>query len=108
MSGYGEFTSSEGRIYKGLYKNDTKHGFGIYKWNDPLKAYCGFWEHGKMHGLGYLVSKKSLKYGKWENGKRITWLSIQNVSLIKFSKEQYNYIKYFKTKLEECIEVTGI
>jgi hypothetical protein len=34
MEGKGTFTWADGRIYVGDYKNDKKHGTGIFKWPD--------------------------------------------------------------------------
>ena len=50
MDGYGEFYwGNEGKKYFGFYKDDLKQGFGVYVWNfDPIEAYMGFWEKGKM------------------------------------------------------------
>jgi len=37
MDGYGEFIWKDGKKYVGYYKNDKKHGFGIYYWESPNK-----------------------------------------------------------------------
>ena len=35
----------------GEYKDDKKHGYGIYKWADG-RLYLGQWMKGKQNGLG--------------------------------------------------------
>jgi len=66
----------DGRKYQGQYKDDKKHGFGQYIWADG-RTYEGYWFRGKQHGLGkYIVPKdEKVKYGLWEDGKRIEWFS---------------------------------
>ena len=75
MDGYGEFYwGNEGKKYFGFYKDDLKQGFGVYVWNfDPIEAYMGFWEKGKMAGLGVRVKGSKLKYFL-ERGKIEMWL----------------------------------
>jgi hypothetical protein len=46
MDGVGIYTWSDGRVYKGEYKDDKKHGYGEYSWADG-RVYCGFWSKGK-------------------------------------------------------------
>jgi len=41
----GSLEYSDGSTYTGSYKDDKKHGFGIYKWNDG-KVYEGSWKEG--------------------------------------------------------------
>ena len=40
MDGYGEFTWSDGKKYKGEYLDDKKHGDGVFTWPDG-KNYTG-------------------------------------------------------------------
>jgi len=81
----GCYTWADGRVYQGLYRDDKKHGFGIYKWTDG-RYYEGFWYKGKQHGLGiYFVPKKDdnrVKFGLWEDGKRIEWFNEEQVYAI--------------------------
>jgi len=79
MEGLGKYKWSDGRIFEGEYKNDKKQGFGIYRWVDN-REYQGNWSDGKQHGLGrYIVMEKEadgrevrkVKFGLWEDGKRI-------------------------------------
>lgn len=34
MEGVGVYTWQDGRIYEGEYKDDKKHGYGLYIWAD--------------------------------------------------------------------------
>ena len=74
MDGYGEFTWGDGRTYKGMYKEDRKHGRGVFTWPDG-RRYDGEWVEGKQHGIGMYISRSGLKrQGIWENGKRVRWV----------------------------------
>ena len=75
MDGYGVYTwLQDGRKYEGHYKNDKKHGQGIYTWADGRK-YDGQWQNGKQHGHGKYISKEGKqRQGIWKNGKREKWL----------------------------------
>ena len=42
MDGYGIFSWTDGRIYKGEYLDDKKHGYGKFYWPDG-KKYKGTW-----------------------------------------------------------------
>jgi len=46
MDGKGEFIWVDGRVYKGEYKNDKKHGYGEFHWADG-RIYKGNWKNGK-------------------------------------------------------------
>ena len=74
MEGYGFYRWADGRTYRGEYNEDKKNGFGLYEWSDGRK-YSGYWLNGKQHGLGIYVvpEQESVKYGLWEEGKRIKW-----------------------------------
>lgn len=74
MEGVGVYTWSDGRKYEGEYKDDKKHGYGIYIWADK-REYQGWWFKGKQHGLGRYYASNDLKYGLWEDGKRIEWFN---------------------------------
>lgn len=91
MEGLGIYTWHDGRIYEGEYKDDKKHGYGIYQWADGRK-YMGYWNKGKQNGLGvYIVGKDDkVKYGIWEEGKRIKWLDPETeVALINNREMDY-------------------
>jgi hypothetical protein len=78
MSGYGIFIYADGVRYEGQFLLDKKEGFGIYKWTDG-RVYEGWWHKGKQHGIGSYFDpvKKSLRFGLWENGKRVRWYDDQ-------------------------------
>jgi len=46
MDGYGEFKWADGRVYKGEYVADKKHGKGVFKWADG-RMYDGEWKDGR-------------------------------------------------------------
>ena len=83
MHGYGIYIYSDGIRYDGQYENDKKEGYGIYYWTDGRK-YEGWWHNGKQHGLGTYTdqNKKSIKFGLWENGKRIKWFDEESILMI--------------------------
>lgn len=69
-TGYGETSWSDGKVYKGHYKDDKKHGSGTFMWENG-RTYEGEWFNGKQHGKGVLIVNGERKEGVWENGKRI-------------------------------------
>ena len=86
MEGMGIYIWNDGRVYQGQYKDDKKHGFGVYTWADG-RCYEGYWYRGKQHGVGtYFVPKdEKLKFGLWEDGKRIEWFDQEQVSSINYN-----------------------
>lgn len=68
-----KFQFISGSTYKGEWKDNKKHGFGVHELPDGTK-YEGSWEYGKRHGLGTLwvvrggASTKQYS-GNWEAGK---------------------------------------
>ena len=95
MEGFGYYVWNDGRKYEGQYKDDKKHGFGIYSWADG-RCYEGYWWKGKQHGLGtyYVPKEGKIKYGLWEDGKRIEWFNEEDISDINLRK--YDYKKFFQ------------
>ena len=83
MQGHGIYIYHDGVRYDGDYLNDKKEGYGIYIWTDG-RRYEGWWHKGKQHGLGIYIdqTKSSIKYGLWENGKRVKWFDEPAVVLI--------------------------
>ena len=70
--GYGEFTWKPTRKYIGNYSNDSKCGFGIYIWNiNIFRVYIGFWNKGRMEGVGVVINGEKLQYGKWLKGQKV-------------------------------------
>jgi len=78
MQGFGIYIYADGVRYDGEYLADKKEGYGIYYWTDG-RRYEGWWHKGKQHGLGTYIdnAKSSIKYGLWENGKRVKWFDEQ-------------------------------
>ena len=95
MHGYGEFYwGGDGKKYFGFYENDVKSGFGTYVWSiNPLQAYVGFWEKGKMNGIGVRVKGSKVKYGHWKNGKNEMWLQGAWELRKHISSNEVKYIK---------------
>ena len=97
MEGIGVYRWQDGRVYEGEYKDDKKHGFGIYTWADK-RCYRGWWYKGKQHGLGtYLVPfEDSIKFGLWEDGKRIEWFEDNAPQELQAGK--LNYTEKFRNQ----------
>ena len=75
MHGKGVFTWADGRKYEGEYYDDKKQGHGIFHWPDG-RQYDGYWMSGKQQGVGiYFNAKKEVRFGRWDNGKRVKWIS---------------------------------
>lgn len=66
-----KFTWPDGRTYEGGYKDDKKHGWGVFKWPSG-KEYRGYWHEGKQHGNGELWNAENGTHvaGKWSMGKQ--------------------------------------
>jgi len=83
MHGHGVYIWNDNRKYEGEYLIDKKHAFGIYYWPDG-RVYEGYWLNGKQHGLGIYKTpdQGEVRFGLWENGKRIWWFDKQEVEQI--------------------------
>ena len=95
MHGYGEFTWVEGKKYFGFYKDDKKDGFGIYYWPGD-KFLIGFWKEGKQDGVGKCIKGKTIKYGKWKEGKKEKNFSNEDQFFNSFENEDEKYSTLFK------------
>ena len=63
--------------------------------NNPLIAYIGFWDRGKMNGIGVKVNDNKICYGFWKEGKREVILQ-GNWMVKKYLKgENLKYLKLF-------------
>ena len=84
MQGYGVYTYNDGNVYEGMFNDDKKEGYGKYHWKDG-RRYEGWWHRGRQHGLGIFEQpdKKSMKFGLWENGRRVKWFDQEEVELIR-------------------------
>eukprot|EP00347_Sterkiella_histriomuscorum_P011298 403372988 len=99
MHGLGSYFWSDGRRYEGEYHEDKKHGFGIYHWQDG-RIYIGYWAHGKQHGLGSFKSPDQfdgLKYGLWEDGKRIRWFDSEE-EVLAIARGELDYTEMFQNE----------
>eukprot|EP01101_Sappina_pedata_P003226 TRINITY_DN1344_c0_g1_i1.p1 TRINITY_DN1344_c0_g1~~TRINITY_DN1344_c0_g1_i1.p1 ORF type:complete len:974 (-),score=262.23 TRINITY_DN1344_c0_g1_i1:154-3075(-) len=66
ISGKAKFTSDDGSFYDGAWKDNLRHGEGIYK--NALGTYEGFWKSGRRSGQGSMrYTNGSLYSGSWEN-----------------------------------------
>ncbi|CDW81630.1 UNKNOWN [Stylonychia lemnae] len=103
MHGIGYYRWGDGRTYEGEYKDDKKHGFGIYQWSDG-RIYMGYWQNGKQHGLGTFKTQTDpqLKFGLWEDGKRIQWFE-DEITIKELMNKQYDYSELYT--LASSIEV---
>lgn len=63
-------TYPDGSRYEGEWKNEKRHGYGIWTRPDGTK-YAGEWIEGKPDGLGMLNNADGSVYnGEWKAGKR--------------------------------------
>ncbi|XP_058686417.1 ALS2 C-terminal-like protein isoform X1 [Poecile atricapillus] len=74
MSGYGICEYGDGQVYKGYFKDDKRHGFGILENSsaqNPFK-YTGHWEKDKKSGYGVWEDKeRGERYlGMWWDDRR--------------------------------------
>ena len=51
ISPQGKFSWDDGSSYKGEFKYNEIHGFGVYIWSDG-RRYEGQWQKSRMHGNG--------------------------------------------------------
>ena len=67
------------------------------------RRYEGWWHKGKQHGLGTYIDngKGNIKYGLWENGKRIKWFDEQAVILI--NQKRYDFSTEFKDQKSQAV-----
>lgn len=86
MNGCGVFLWKDGRSYKGEYKDDKKHNFGMYYGNEG-KRYEGMWECGSQKNLGKYTKKDgSFKLGYWDENQLISAITHENDIGIKLSE----------------------
>lgn len=106
MNGYGEFIwTNYKKKYMGFYRNDLKHGFGIYiDGVNPTNGYVGFWEKGKMNGVGIKISKGVFNYGIWNNGKNEMYLNGPWEFKKYCNVRQYSGIKFLENKPSKILE----
>lgn len=96
MSGFGEFIWGDKKRYIGYYKDNQKSGMGIFfANNNPLIAYIGFWDRGKMNGIGVKVNNNKICYGFWKEGKREVILQGNWMVKNYLKGENLKYLKLF-------------
>jgi hypothetical protein len=68
--GKGTWTGTEGRIYRGGFKNHMLHGQGTFTWASGAK-YIGAWKADKKHGQGIMMGADGDMYeGAFEADKQ--------------------------------------
>lgn len=75
MEGFGVMQWTDGRRYRGFWKEDMKHGYGIQA-NADGSSVSGTFIDNKLFGFGIYASKSNAKkYGVWKQGKKIATLT---------------------------------
>lgn len=65
---YGEFTDNEGNVYRGMWKDNQRHGRGEAKYSDGAR-YVGEYRRDSLHGQGEYFFKNGNRYvGQFKNG----------------------------------------
>lgn len=98
MHGIGEFHWPDGKKFLGRYERNKKNGLGLYIWPGNEKMYMGFWKDGKQHGLGFMVSKTTVKRGQWEHGKRVKWIHDPWLFCRQIEVDHPEYEEFFERK----------
>ena len=66
------FVSRNRETYDGEWKNNQKHGAGIYTWLNG-NAYSGEWLNDKMHGIGRYSTLSDRPFeGIWSENKFVS------------------------------------
>ncbi|TRZ08982.1 hypothetical protein HGM15179_018124, partial [Zosterops borbonicus] len=54
ICGYGIWESGDDQVYRGYFKDDLRHGFGVLESSGAERPfrYTGHWERGRKHGYG--------------------------------------------------------
>lgn len=95
FNGYGEFTWQKGEIYYGFWKEGYKNLFGIYIDKNKKICYIGFWNNNKQNGIGAIYNDNTVKFGKWENGKKIKNFVSYDQAMNDIPKEYAVYKDFF-------------
>lgn len=70
INGEGECRYPKGGVYVGAWKDNHKHGYGVYKptTESPIASYEGGFVNGKLSGKGVLTYRNGAKYtGEFAN-----------------------------------------
>ena len=88
--GIGILSFKGGNEYSGEFVGDKRQGYGYYQWADNRK-FKGWWFENKQHGLGVYFSPESTsaKFGIWQLGKRVKWLSEQECESVRNGQLDY-------------------
>ena len=64
------------REYRGEFKNDDRHGQGVYVWEHGTKSYRGMWRNGLKDGIGYVRDEFDYveRKGLWFCDKLVKWM----------------------------------
>ena len=78
MHGFGKFIFADGKMYEGYYKNDKKHGFGVFTWSGSptQRRYEGWWTEGKQDGYGVIIEQVLEKDAQKKN--KLTFVSYKD------------------------------
>lgn len=69
--GLGQSLFPNGDCYTGEYKENERHGKGLYWWSYSSAMYCGDWLKNMRHGYGRMVYPDGSRYlGHWVNDKK--------------------------------------
>lgn len=69
--GLGQTLFPAGDCYAGEYKDNKRHGNGVYWWSTSTVLYCGEWCDNVRHGYGRVVYPDGSRYlGHWYHDKK--------------------------------------
>ena len=71
INGFGKFYFPGIKCYIGFFEKDIKSGFGLIFWFNEKKVFVGYWKDNKQNGIGKFISNGNIRYGFWENGKKV-------------------------------------
>ena len=100
MDGFGYFSFPELKSYIGYFENDKKNGFGIVYWYKEKKCFVGFWEENKQNGIGKFISDNKVRYGKWNDGKKIEKYENDGDFENKMNEYEKKYLFFFNMDYE--------
>lgn len=77
--GRGIFQWKDGELYEGEFRNDRREGYGIYRWKNG-EYYEGQWLNDMRHGNGTLYDKNNkVKFqGLWDKDKPVRKTDVAN------------------------------
>merc|ERR1712226_453966 len=93
----GRFTSANGAVYTGCFRNNVFHGSGEYAWPDG-RVYRGMWKDGRMYGRGQFLNFH------WGADKAFTGFSFQGSYTSAPRDQQTAKDAFMKEYGGECIQ----